>query len=58
MQSADGHGWPEVLVFHPTRLESAQAIVIALRGMRTVVVHAGAMENASTCCYRLRSVSL
>lgn len=49
MQSADGHGWPEVLVFHPTRLESAQAIVIALRGMRTVVVHAGAMENASTC---------
>lgn len=49
MQSADGHGWPEVLVFHPTRLESAQAIGISMRSMRTVVVHAGAMENASTC---------
>jgi cell division inhibitor SepF len=45
MQTPFGDWLPEVLVFHPTRFEDAQAILIAVRELRTVVVHAGAMER-------------
>jgi cell division inhibitor SepF len=45
MQTPFGDWLPEVLVFHPTRFEDAQAILIAVRELRTVVVDAAAMER-------------
>jgi cell division inhibitor SepF len=45
MQTPFGDWLPEVLVFHPTRFEDAQAILIAVRDLRTVVVDAAAMER-------------
>ena len=43
MQGLFGDWRPEVVVFHPTRFDDAQAIVMAVRDMQTVLVHASAM---------------
>ena len=56
MQTPFGDWLPEVLVFHPTRFEDAQAILIAVRELRTVVVHAGAMERGEAQRKRALSV--
>lgn len=46
MQSPFGDWLPEVVVFHPIGFEDAQAIVEAVRELKTAVVHAGAMDRA------------
>jgi cell division inhibitor SepF len=43
MQGPFGDWLPEVVVFHPTRFDDAQAIVMAVRELQTVLVHASAM---------------
>ncbi|MFQ6539205.1 MULTISPECIES: cell division protein SepF [Aphanothece] len=45
MQSPFGDWLPEVVVFNPMRFEEAQAIVLAVRELKTVLVNAGAMER-------------
>ena len=45
MFSPFGDWLPEVVVFHPTRFEDAQEIVMAVRELRTVLVHAAAMDR-------------
>lgn len=40
-----GDWLPEVVVFHPTRFEDAQAIVQAVRELQTVLVHASGMDR-------------
>jgi cell division inhibitor SepF len=44
MQGPFGDWLPEVVVFHPTRFDDAQSIVLAVRDLQTVLVHAGAMS--------------
>ena len=46
MHSSFGDRMPEVVVFHPTRFEEAEWIVHNVRELKTVLVHAGAMEPA------------
>lgn len=43
MQGPFGDWLPEVVVFRPTRFEDAQAIVLAVRDMQTVLVQASGM---------------
>jgi FtsZ-interacting cell division protein YlmF len=45
MNALFGDWLPEVVVFHPTRFEDAQAIVQAVRELQTVLVHASAMNR-------------
>lgn len=44
MSSPFGDRMPEVVVFHPNRFEEAEWIVHNVRELKTVIVHAGAME--------------
>jgi cell division inhibitor SepF len=43
MQGPFGDWLPEVVVYHPTRFDDAQSIVLAVRDLQTVLVHAAAM---------------
>jgi FtsZ-interacting cell division protein YlmF len=43
MQGPFGDWLPEVVVFHATRFDDAETIVLAVRDLQTVLVHAGAM---------------
>ena len=45
MNALFGDWLPEVVVFHPTRFEDAQAIVQAVRELQTVLVHASGMDR-------------
>lgn len=45
MNGLFGDWMPEVVVFHPTRFEDAQAIVQAVRELQTVLVQAGGMNR-------------
>lgn len=45
MNALFGDWLPEVVVFHPTRFEDAQAIVQAVRELQTVLVQASAMNR-------------
>jgi cell division inhibitor SepF len=45
MRGPFGDWMPEVVVFHPTCFEDAQAIVQAVRDLQTVLVHASAMPR-------------
>lgn len=45
MNGLFGDWMPEVVVFHPTRFEDAQAIVQAVRELQTVLVHASGMNR-------------
>jgi cell division inhibitor SepF len=45
MRGPFGDWLPEVVVFHPTCFEDAQAIVRAVRELQTVLVHADGMPR-------------
>ena len=45
MRGPFGDWLQEVVIFHPTRFEDAQAIVVAVRELQTVLVHASAMPR-------------